>query len=132
MSASEIEGILHFFDEQTLVAGPVLEGHDFLPTDEAAAISSSSGGSGGNSDRKGARVELRGRTCPWNTCAVWRLDKLGIVGFPLIGDGITLKASGGRGCNKEEAKGGGNERVVVPGGVEVGQMHCLFVVVLLL
>jgi hypothetical protein len=33
------------------------------------------------------KVELTGRTCPWNTFAIWRVRELGIVGFPLMGDG---------------------------------------------
>lgn len=28
-----------------------------------------------------------GRTTPWNTFAIWQVDHLGRVGFPLIGDG---------------------------------------------
>ena len=31
---------------------------------------------------------IRGRTCPWNTFAIWDVKKLALTGFPLIGDGI--------------------------------------------
>lgn len=48
-----------------LVVGPVLEGHDFHP--------------GWN--------DIRGRTTPWNTFAIWQTKKLAVIGFPLIGDG---------------------------------------------
>ncbi len=48
-----------------LVVGPVLEGHDFQP--------------GWN--------DIRGRTTPWNTFAIWQTKKLAVIGFPLIGDG---------------------------------------------
>jgi len=30
---------------------------------------------------------LGGRTCPWNTLAVWNVAKLSLVGFPLIAEG---------------------------------------------
>jgi hypothetical protein len=33
------------------------------------------------------RVALTGRTCPWNTFAIWRTHELGFLGFPIIGDG---------------------------------------------
>ena len=51
-------------DEDLLVAGPALEGHEFLH----------------------GRQALRGRTCPWNTCAIWSLRHLAILGFPPLGD----------------------------------------------
>jgi hypothetical protein len=31
---------------------------------------------------------LRGRTCPWNTFAVWDMDYLSRTGFLLISDGV--------------------------------------------
>ena len=49
-----------------LVIGPVLEGHDF----------------------KAGWNEIRGRTTPWNTFAIWQLSKLSLIGFPLVGDGL--------------------------------------------
>jgi hypothetical protein len=51
-----------------LVVGAAIEGHDFRP--------------GWN--------DLRGRTCPWNTFAVWDAKKLAVFGFPILGDGTTL------------------------------------------
>ena len=54
-----------FTDERVLVVGPVLEGHEFSP----------------------GEVSLRGRTCPWNTLALWRVDLLGLTGFPSVADG---------------------------------------------
>ena len=54
-----------FDDERVLVVGPVLDGHEF-----------SSGA-----------VPLRGRTCPWNTLALWRVSLLSLTGFPLVADG---------------------------------------------
>ena len=34
-----------------------------------------------------AKLPLRGRTCPWNTMAMWDVGKLALTGFPIIGDG---------------------------------------------
>lgn len=31
--------------------------------------------------------DLRGRTCPWNTLAIWRVSSLSLIGFPLVGNG---------------------------------------------
>lgn len=61
-----VESLMSNFDENTLVIGPVLEGHEFNLGSNA----------------------LRGRSCPWNTCALWSLRKLGLIGFPMIGDGL--------------------------------------------
>jgi len=50
-----------------------------------------------HSDRaQGSALPLTGRTCPWNTFAIWRVRELGFIGFPLIGDGTAdNRASGG-------------------------------------
>lgn len=58
-------------DLESLVAGAALPGHDF---------------------RVGER-ELTGITSPWNTLALWRLETLALVGFPLVSEGIA--ADGG-------------------------------------
>jgi len=34
------------------------------------------------------RVPLSGLTSPWNTLALWRVDLVGLVGFPPVADGI--------------------------------------------
>ncbi len=61
-------------DEDTLVVGKALDGHDFS---------------------EGVH-RLRGRTCPWNTFAIWSLPKISLIGFPLVGDGVgNNTASGG-------------------------------------
>lgn len=73
LSAEDKNLLLSYFDENTLVLGPVLEGHDF---------------------HEGLNP-LRGRTSPWNTCAIWNTRKLAIVGFPLIGDGVPNEIPGG-------------------------------------
>ena len=49
-----------------LVVGAALPGHDF----------------------QAGRRPLGGRTAPWNTLALWRLDRLCLVGFPLVADGV--------------------------------------------
>jgi len=58
-------------NEDVVVVGAVLSGHDYLRTVNEPSI----------------QVPLRGRTCPWNTIALWRVSSLGLIGFPLIGDG---------------------------------------------
>ena len=56
---------MSYMDENTLVVGPALDGHEFSLGENA----------------------LRGRTCPWNTAAVWNLKAISLVGFPMICDG---------------------------------------------
>lgn len=53
-------------DAAVLVVGPAMNGHIFCEGQEA----------------------LSGRSCPWNTCAMWDLEKLHLLGFPFIGDGL--------------------------------------------
>jgi hypothetical protein len=67
-SCSEL--IQHMNVEDTLVVGAALPGHDYR---------------GSESEHE---VELTGRTCPWNTLAMWNLEKLALIGFPLVGDGL--------------------------------------------
>lgn len=55
-------------DESILVIGPRMKGHDFSPGDDD--------------------IQLRGRTCPWNTFAIWRTKYLALTGFPLVSDGM--------------------------------------------
>lgn len=51
-------------DEQTLVAGAVLSGHEYAAGEQVAS----------------------GVTIPWNTLAVWNLKYLARTGFPLAGE----------------------------------------------
>jgi hypothetical protein len=73
ISQSEVDILASHMDENTLVVGPVLEGHEFVL----------------------GTKDLAGRNCPWNTCAVWACGKLGLIGFPLIGDGYGTDIPGG-------------------------------------
>lgn len=52
-------------DKHILVVGTEISGHDF---------------------NEGLHP-VRGRTCPWNTAAIWNVQLLSITGFPMIGDG---------------------------------------------
>lgn len=61
-----------------LVVGAALPGHDFRPAE---------------ADDTGAELALDGRTTPWNTLALWDLSRLALVGFPLLGDALTLDAA---------------------------------------
>ena len=56
-----------------LVVGAALPGHDFQE----------------------GRRPLGGRTAPWNTLALWRLDRLCLVGFPLVADGVHAGVAAG-------------------------------------
>lgn len=66
LSASNVSSLDKYLDPETLVVGPALPGHDFEEGYQA----------------------LRGRTCPWNTAALWNVRKLALIGFPLVGDGV--------------------------------------------
>ena len=63
----------HMTDD-TLVVGAVLPGHDYHGA--------------GNGNDHGVAAYLNGRTCPWNTTAMWNLNKLAIFGFPLVAEGV--------------------------------------------
>ena len=59
--------------ERTLVVGTVLSGHEYKqPTNGEEEI----------------KVELTGRTTPWNTCALWNVPKLALTGFLLVSEGL--------------------------------------------
>ena len=60
-------------DENVIVAGAVLNGHQYH-----AAIT--------GSDLSYREVPLTGRTTPWNTLCVWNLDKLSLMGFSTVSD----------------------------------------------
>ena len=65
-SRDVLQRIMDHHDSDTLVAGPVLDGHKF---------------------REGERI-LNGRTSPWNTLALWSVRKLALTGFLCIADGL--------------------------------------------
>jgi hypothetical protein len=72
--APSITPLLDNMDNSTLVVGALLEGHQFDDTAE--------------------RVALNGRTTPWNTLALWNLEKLALTGFPLVSDGLHQSEDG--------------------------------------
>jgi len=81
-----IELCRHVHLHDTLVAGAVLPGHHHcepLDTDRNAI---------------GMTVELTGRTCPWNTLAIWNLKQLAVTGFPLLADGLHINEDGSPGA----------------------------------
>jgi len=61
----------HLEDGDTLVCGAALPGHDYRGGGEGPAL-----------------CELTGRTCPWNTIALWDVGKLALTGFPAVGEGL--------------------------------------------
>ena len=86
LTSDSVRDLHQVMDSDTLVVGAVLPGHDYK----------------GRQDERETVVELNGRTCPWNTAAMWNLEKVGLFGFPLVAEGI---------LKDEEGK-------YVPGGIE--------------
>lgn len=58
-------------DPNVIVAGATLQGHDYQGRPGGIGV---------------VQVPLNGRTTPWNTLAVWDLDKLSRVGFVAVSD----------------------------------------------
>mmetsp|Transcript_22387 Transcript_22387/g.37443 ORF Transcript_22387/g.37443 Transcript_22387/m.37443 type:complete len:362 (-) Transcript_22387:112-1197(-) len=101
ISSSDVYRMLKRLNRKnTIVVGPAMDGHDFQPNINAAGADRSGTGSADIplSSLPVAQVPpgtssveiqtLRGRTCPWNTFAIWRVKELGFTGFALIGDGL--------------------------------------------
>ena len=66
--------------DHTLVVGAAMNGHIYHQSSSAeAAVATSSSGDC-------TEVGLNGRTCPWNTLAVWNVQKLKLTGFVLCSD----------------------------------------------
>ena len=92
-----------FCIDDTLVVGSRLPGHDFYFSEQDSTIFNyETEGQNQTNDNLSSRLDpssqscsncssktlpLRGRTCPWNTIAMWDISKLAITGFPLIADG---------------------------------------------
>ena len=68
VSGQTIKKLCSHITDDTFVAGAALPGHLY---------SEASGG---------GEISLNGRTCPWNTLAVWDLKKLSLTGFSLCSD----------------------------------------------
>lgn len=67
LSASVVDALFKHMDDDTLVVGAAMEGHDFRPREMVRYAS--------------------GRQVPWNTLALWNVKYFWVTGFPLIGDG---------------------------------------------
>mmetsp|Transcript_58789 Transcript_58789/g.108542 ORF Transcript_58789/g.108542 Transcript_58789/m.108542 type:complete len:766 (-) Transcript_58789:42-2339(-) len=65
-SPEVLQYLLNHITKETLVVGPVLDGHTFAPGEQP----------------------LNGRTSPWNTLAVWATRQLAVTGFLSIADGL--------------------------------------------
>jgi len=65
-TAPVLQWLLNHHTADTLVVGPVFDGHDF----------------------KAGERPLNGRTAPWNTLALWSVRKLALTGFLCIADGL--------------------------------------------
>lgn len=70
-----VRGLTDVFkiDMNALVVGPVFQGHEFQL----------------------GIWPIRGRTVPWNTLAIWDVQKLVLTGFPLISNGLGDVLAGG-------------------------------------
>eukprot|EP00554_Chaetoceros_debilis_P003555 CAMPEP_0194095502 /NCGR_PEP_ID=MMETSP0149-20130528/56860_1 /TAXON_ID=122233 /ORGANISM="Chaetoceros debilis, Strain MM31A-1" /LENGTH=404 /DNA_ID=CAMNT_0038781447 /DNA_START=805 /DNA_END=2019 /DNA_ORIENTATION=- len=111
----------HMTDD-TLVVGAALPGHDYhqysksksssaLPSTTSAAASASGPFS---TMIEALEVPLNGRTCPWNTLAMWDLNKLALMGFPLCADGIHTLLNDDAPLGQD----GKRTRTLVAGGIE--------------
>jgi hypothetical protein len=60
-------------DDDVIVAGAAMNGHVYTPPS-------------GEKTTPSNIIELNGRTCPWNTLAVWNVRKLSLTGFQLCSD----------------------------------------------
>jgi len=74
VSPSDIASLLSHMDESTLVVG--------------ARLAPSHG------ERAGP-CQLAGNTSPWNTCALWKLERVAMLGFQGVSDGIVSGLAGG-------------------------------------
>ena len=63
--------------KHTLVVGTVLNGHAYKANQNIF-----------NEQIEEVEVELNGRTTPWNTCALWNVNKLALTGFLLVSEGL--------------------------------------------
>jgi hypothetical protein len=72
-SASCIATLLRHLKDDTLVVGAAMNGHVY-------------------NSKPGENVVLTGRTCPWNTLAIWNVPKLCQTGFVMVSD---LGSAGG-------------------------------------
>jgi len=109
-----VQILLSHVDDDTLVAGCALPGHDYheeQPVEEAGVPGVP------------VPVPLTGRTTPWNTCAVWNVPKLALVGFPLVAEGLHVQADGTPGPGGvEEASAIALLQRILPRGAAVAKL----------
>lgn len=94
-TSDHLVSLLGLFDEDTLVVGAALPGHDVEP---GGGREAGGGDPTALAGRLVSRRPLSGSTCPWNTLAVWSVPKLALTGFPLVSEGVhpeVLAAGGG-------------------------------------
>ena len=71
----------HMDYDTTLVCGAVLPGHDYRNEQPPPAQQSST-------TKTPTTTILNGRTSPWNTFALWNINKLSKIGFVSVSDGL--------------------------------------------
>ena len=69
--------------DTTLVCGAVLPGHDYRNEQPPPAQQSST-------TKTPTATILNGRTSPWNTFALWNINKLSKIGFVSVSDGLPV------------------------------------------
>ncbi len=73
-SSRAVRTLFQYMDyETTLVCGAVLPGHEHTPTTGSTPT-----------------TILNGRTSPWNTFALWNVNKLSKIGFVTVSEGLTV------------------------------------------
>ena len=83
----DIDTLMHHCSlKDTLVSGALLPGHDYRPSGKDSP----------------SVVGLTGRTTPWNTAAIWNVQRLALTGFPLVADGIHENQNGAVPAGVEE------------------------------
>jgi hypothetical protein len=89
-----VDALTCHMDQDTLVVGAVLPGHDYKGNNTLKPCTATIQQETDMNDSAHQIVALNGRTCPWNTLAIWNLNKLALVGFPLVSEGIHRDQSG--------------------------------------
>lgn len=90
-----IDALTCHMDRDTLVVGAALPGHDYKGYKTTKSTTKVIEATNIHNDEP-QQIELNGRTCPWNTLAIWNLNKLALAGFPLVSEGIHRDQNGAR------------------------------------
>lgn len=100
---------------ETLVVGATLNGHEHHALDALASTSSTIPQPTmiSTPNRVIKEVKLTGRTTPWNTCALWDVQKLALTGFLLVSEGLHFNPSNDNDGSGSRLEGGVEEVVTI-------------------